>query len=93
VVGELLRGARPVGPHLNDRTLRRELLERILVVNHAHLRRVLEEYLIHYNRHRPHRTLGQRPPEHRASVAPPVEGPVRRRRILGGLVNEYHRAA
>jgi hypothetical protein len=65
-------------------TLRRELLDRILVVNnHAHLRRVLDEYLIHYNRHRSHRTLGQRQPEHRASVAPPVEGPVRRRRILG----------
>ena len=50
-------------------------------------------YLIPYKRHRPHRTLGQRPPEHRAPVAPPVEGPVRRRRALGGLVNEYHRAA
>ena len=41
-------------------TLRRELLGRILIVNHAHLRRVLEDYLIHYNRHRPHRTLGHR---------------------------------
>jgi transposase InsO family protein len=72
-------------------TLRRELLDRILIVNEAHLRRALGEYLNHYNRHRPHRTLGQRPPDHPAS--PPVEGPVRRRRILGGLVNEYHRAA
>jgi putative transposase len=74
-------------------TLRRELLDRILIVNHAHLRRALDDYLIHDNRHRPHRTLGQRPPQHRASVAPPIEGPVRRRRILGGLVNEYRRAA
>ena len=74
-------------------TLRRELLDRILVVNHAHLRHVLDEYLIHYNDHRPHRTLGQRPPNHRGSVAPSVEGSVRRTETLGGLVNEYHRAA
>ena len=74
-------------------TLRRELLDRILIVNHAHLRRVLDEYLIHYNGHRPHRTLDQRPPNLRPSVAPPVEGQVRRRRILSELINEYHRAA
>ncbi len=74
-------------------TLRRELLDRILIVNQAHLRRLLSEYLIHYNGHRPHRTLGQRPPDYRVSVPPAVAGPVRRRRILGGLVNEYHRAA
>jgi len=74
-------------------TLRRELLDRTLIVNQAHLHRMLDEYLIHYNGHRPHRTLGQRPPNHRGSVAPPVQGLVRRRRILSGLVNEYYRAA
>jgi putative transposase len=74
-------------------TLRRELLDRILVVHTAHLNRVLHAYLIHYNGHRPHRSLGQRPPNHRVSVAPATEGPVRRHRILSGLVNEYHRAA
>jgi transposase InsO family protein len=74
-------------------TLRRELLDRILIVNQAQLRRMLDGYVFHYNDHRPHRTLEQRPPDHRASVAPPVEGPVRRTEILGGLVNEYHRAA
>jgi hypothetical protein len=74
-------------------TLRRELFDRILIVNQAQLRRVLDEYLIHYNDHRPHRTLGQRPPNHRGSVAPSVEGSVRHTEILGGLVNEYHRAA
>jgi putative transposase len=42
-------------------TLRRELLDRILIVNQAQLRRLLTEYLVHYNGHRPHRTLGQRP--------------------------------
>jgi putative transposase len=75
-------------------TLRRELLDRILIVNQAQLRRMLDGYVLHYNDHRPHRTLGQRPPNHRVSVAPPAEGSVRRRtEILGGLVNKYHRAA
>jgi len=69
------------------------LLNPIFILNHAQLRRVLDAYLIHYNGHRPHRTLGQRPPNHRGSVAPPVQGLVRRRRILSGLVNEYYRAA
>ena len=74
-------------------TLRRELLDRLLIVNHAQLRRVLDEYLTHYNGHRPHRSLGQQPPNQYAAVAPSVDGPVRRRPILGGLINEYHRAA
>jgi putative transposase len=52
-------------------TLRRELLDQLLIVNERHLRRVLDEYLRHYNTARPHRALGQltpaqvgtRPPE------------------------------
>ncbi len=71
--------------------LRRELLDRILIVNQAHLRRVLEEYLIHYNGHRPHRALGQRPPNPAASIPPPATGPIQRRQILAGLISEYHR--
>jgi hypothetical protein len=51
---------------------------------------VLDEYLIHYNGHRPHRTLGQRPPH---PTTPPATGAVQRRRILSGLIYEYHRAA
>ena len=41
-------------------TLRRELLDRLLIVNEHHLRQVLTEYLRHYNAARPHRALGQR---------------------------------
>lgn len=41
-------------------TLRRELLDRILILGSRHLRRVLDEYVIHYNAHRPHQSLGQR---------------------------------
>jgi putative transposase len=44
-------------------TLRRELLDRILILNRRHLQHALAEYLAHFNHHRPHRTLGQRPPD------------------------------
>jgi transposase len=74
-------------------TLRRELLDRILIVNEPHVRRVLDAYLIHYNGHRPHRTLGQRPPTATLPAMPPATGPILRRRILNGLINEYHQAA
>jgi transposase InsO family protein len=44
-------------------TLRRELLDRILILSDRHLALVLREYLIHYNRHRPHQSRQQRPPD------------------------------
>jgi putative transposase len=53
---------------------RRELLDRILIVNQAYLRRVLNEYLIHHNSHRLHRTLGQRPPHPTTPTAPSATG-------------------
>jgi len=75
-------------------TLRRELLDQILIVNERHLRRVLAEYAAHYNRHRPHWTLRQQPP---TAAQPPVTDlatdRVRRAPILGGLINEYHQTA
>ena len=40
-------------------TVRRELFDRLLIVNEGHLRQVLTEYLLHYNTARPHRSLGQ----------------------------------
>jgi Integrase core domain len=43
-------------------TLRRELLDRILIVNERHLRRILAVSLQHFNTARPHRTLGQLAP-------------------------------
>ena len=43
-------------------TLRREVLDRVLIVNEDHLRRALTEYLRHYNAARPHRSLGQLTP-------------------------------
>ena len=55
---------------------------------------VLVEYLAHYNAHRPHRGLGQRPPELRATrPIANAESPVVRRGVLGGLIHEYEGAA
>jgi putative transposase len=74
-------------------TVRRECTDRMLIVGQHHLASVLAEYTRHYNGHRPHRSLGQRPP-----ISPPevIDSPairVRRRPILGGLINEYSQAA
>jgi putative transposase len=77
-------------------TLRRELSGRLLIVNEQHLRRVLTEYLIHYDTARPHRALGQLPPA-QAHARPPriglAEHRVGRKQVLGGLTYEYQIAA
>jgi len=49
---------------------------------------VLDQYAVHYNEHRPHRAQNPRPP-----VAAEITPEIRRRRVLGGLLNEYERAA
>jgi putative transposase len=47
-------------------TIRRECLDRMLICGRRHLQSVLGAYVAHYNVHRPHRSLGQRPPDPRA---------------------------
>jgi putative transposase len=77
-------------------TLRRELLDRLLIVNEHHLRRVLTEYLRHYNAARPHRALGQLAPAQAHSRPPEInlaEHRIRRRQVLSGLTLEYQIAA
>ncbi|MFB9877580.1 integrase core domain-containing protein [Planobispora siamensis] len=76
------------------RTVRAECTDRMLIYGERHLRSALTEYAAHYNGHRPHQSRAQRPPDHdEQAVVPPLEGRVERRRVLGGLINEYHRAA
>jgi hypothetical protein len=74
-------------------TVRRELLDRILIVNERHLHRILTTYLDHFNTTRPHRILGQLAPTQAETQPPPVinlaDYQVRRRPILGGLTSEY----
>jgi putative transposase len=77
-------------------TVRRECLDRILVVNRRHLERVLRVYIRHYNEHRPHRSLNQGSPIEglppKTDVVVPLDR-VRRRDVLGGLIHEYTAAA
>ena len=73
-------------------TARRKCLDRILILSRAHLDRVLREFVVHYNEHRPHRSLDQRPPFPRRPL-PTSAGRMRRRDLLGGLIHEYERAA
>ena len=78
-------------------TLRRELLDRTLILNQAHLRAVLAEYQEHYNTARPHQGTGQRVPGTEAGprVTAPDPGTcqIRRKPALSGLFNEYEGAA
>jgi len=79
-------------------TLRRELLDRMLILNQAHLRAVLIEYQVHYNTARPHQGIAQRVPGFDREV-PGVTAVnldaqrIHRKPVLNGLINEYSRAA
>jgi transposase InsO family protein len=75
-------------------SIRRELLDRILILNQRHAAAVLTEYAEHYNSHRPHRMLGQ------AAPLRPLPQPttrdtntVRRHDRLGGLLHEYQQVS
>ena len=79
-------------------TLRREVLDRVLILGEAHLRAVLAEYQAHYNTARPHQGIAQRvlDGEHdsgRLAVADLDREWIYRKPVLGGLINEYSRAA
>jgi transposase InsO family protein len=74
-------------------TVRTEVTDRMLIFGEQHLRRVLAVYAAHYNGRRPHRALRLRPPRPTSPVLEPVHGRIRRRPILGGLINEYETAA
>jgi putative transposase len=74
-------------------TVRTELTDRMLIFSERHLRRVLAAYAAHYNTQRPHRALQLRPPRPEVPVPEPVHGRIRRRPVLGGLINHYEAAA
>jgi putative transposase len=75
-------------------SIRRELLDRILIIGQPHAMAVLCPYELHYNDHRPHRTLGQaaplRPLPHRTTTE--IDDIWRRDR-LGGPIREYQQIA
>ncbi|WP_371320772.1 integrase core domain-containing protein [Saccharothrix yanglingensis] len=77
-------------------TIRRELLDHILILGETHARHVLTTYENHYNRHRPHQARDQLPPETQQN--PPAVHDLDthrllRTRVLGGLINEYRHVA
>jgi len=79
-------------------TLRRELLDRVLILGEQHLRAVLTEYQVHYYSGRPHQGIAQRAPDAGRDTPPPAmtdldTRQIRRKPVLGGLINEYMHAA
>src|SRR5271166_3465643 len=74
-------------------TARTEVTDRMLIFSERHLRIVMAEYARHYNGRRPHRALELQPPRPDHPVADLSQERVKRRPILGGLLNEYERAA
>jgi hypothetical protein len=75
-------------------TIRRELLDRLLIINQRHAQAVLHEFEHHYNRHRPHRTLGQAAPSRPLPRRATTEiYKIERNDRLGGLLHEYQQVA
>jgi putative transposase len=77
------------------RTLRHELLDRTIIWNRRQLETLLVGYVEHYNTHRPHRGLHQRPPDDSDDVVTAIRPgqPIQRHPTCGGLINEYRPAA
>ncbi len=73
------------------RTVRHECLNKLFILNDAHLRRVLNEYVRYYNTARPHQGLDQAVPL--ADPTPRGTGVVCCRPVLGGMIHDYYRAA
>jgi transposase InsO family protein len=73
-------------------TVRRDCLDRILIVGRRHLELILEECVAHYNHHRPHRSLNQRAPLTRDEPPPasdPEPAQLSRNDTVFGLIHEY----
>ncbi len=73
------------------RSVREECLDKLLIINQAHLRRVMCEYVEFFNTARPHQGLDQQIPVPKASSQ--GHGPVRCRNVLGGIIHDYYRDA
>jgi putative transposase len=74
-------------------TLRRECLDHVLILGERHLRTILAAYARHYYGHRPHQSLQQEPPLGKPGHAVDITARIERSQVLGGLINEYRRAA
>jgi putative transposase len=74
-------------------TARTDVTDRMLIFGERHLRVVMAGYEAHYNGRRPHRSRQLHPPRPDHPAADLCQERIRRRSVLGGLINEYERAA
>jgi transposase InsO family protein len=74
------------------RSIKEECLNRVIPFGDRHLRRLIAEYVAHYHRERNHQGLANESIEG-VSTRPETVGRIRRRQRLGGLLNNYSRAA
>jgi transposase InsO family protein len=78
-------------------SIRRECMDYLIPLNERHLKRILREFITHYNRGRPHSALGPGFPEPVKATVPasghrhrlPPGHRVARTPVLGGLHHEY----
>ena len=74
-------------------TARTEVTDRMLIFGQRHLWATLAQYEAHYNGRRPHPSRQLLPPRPDHPVADLSQERIKRRPVLGGLINEYERAA
>lgn len=74
-------------------TARTEVTDRLLIFGQRHLRTILAQYEAHYSGCRPHRSRQLRLPRPDHPVVDLSKERIQRRPVLGGLINEYERAA
>ena len=89
----------PVAPNLNAyaerwcQSLQVETLDHFVVLGEKHLRYIVSEFVTHYNRERPHQSLGNKPLTQISKDPPPSTGEILCQERLGGLLRHYYRKA
>lgn len=71
--------------------MRHECLNKLIILNEAHLRKVLSEYVAYYNGCRPHQGIDQQTPIPMLNIV--LLGEVRSRPVLDGIIHDHYRAA